>query len=282
MGSPLLPAPGLSTNLTALNSASSGGSFPDTLTFEIMQTGLSYPAGTLSAILAVDSLLNTAPGGGMTPGPVTLTAKAGANQVSNPFSMTGTLPSDALTADIINSTFCGTNVGHDIKSRALTTTVTGSTMYVGAVDPSIPACANNPGSTSAGVDLPNGGVGVLENDTIIQGTANSNGALVIYGGESPFNTPASLAISGTMFEGDGSKSSIGVNEIGGCLAPVQGSGNTVTPGSLGTDISPAGCGSLGTVSAVDEPSPFWLLLTALGGAGWLAAARRRSGRAIKG
>ena len=189
---------------------------------------------------------------------------------------------DALTASIINSTFCGTNVGHDIKSRALTTTVTGSTMYVGAVDPSIPACANNPGSTSAGVDLPNGGVGVLENDTIIQGTANSNGALVIYGGESPFNTPASLAISGTMFEGDGSKSSIGVNEIGGCLAPVQGSGNTVTPGSLGTDISPAGCGSLGTVSAVDEPSPFWLLLTALGGAGWLAAARRRSGRAIKG
>jgi len=99
LGSPLLPAPGLSTNLTALNSfeSSSGGSFPDTLTFEIMQTGLSYPAGTLSAILAVNGLLNTA-GGSMTPGPVTLTAKAGANQVSNPFSMTGTLPSMPLMA----------------------------------------------------------------------------------------------------------------------------------------------------------------------------------------
>src|SRR6516165_6784414 len=113
LGSPLLPAPGLSVNLTALNSfdSGSGGSFPDTLTFEIKQTGLSYPAGTLGAILAVNGLLDLT-GGSMTPGPVTLTAKAGANQVSNPFSMTGTLPSDALTADIINSTFCGTNVGH--------------------------------------------------------------------------------------------------------------------------------------------------------------------------
>jgi len=232
LGSPLLPAPGLSTNLTALNSASSGGSFPDTLTFEIMQTGLSYPAGTLSAILAVDSLLNTAPGGGMTPGPVTLTAKAGANQVSNPFSMTGTLPSDALTADIINSTFCGTNVGHDIKSRALTTTVTGSTMYVGAVDLSIPACANNPGSTSAGVDLPNGGVGVIQNDMIIQGTSNSNGALLIYGGESPFDA-GSLDISGTLFQGDGASTSVGINQLGSCAVPVTG---TATFQNLGADI----------------------------------------------
>ena len=99
LGSPLLPAPGLSVNLTALNSfdSGSGGSFPDTLTFEIKQTGLSYPAGTLGAILAVNGLLDLT-GGSMIPGPVTLTAAAGANQVANPFSMTGTLPSMPLTA----------------------------------------------------------------------------------------------------------------------------------------------------------------------------------------
>ena len=99
LGSPLLPAPGLSANLTALNSfeSGSGGSFPDTLTFEIMQTGLSYPAATLNATLAVNGLLNTG-GGSMTPGPVTLTAAAGANQFSNPFSMTGPPLTSSLTA----------------------------------------------------------------------------------------------------------------------------------------------------------------------------------------
>ena len=182
----------------------------------------------------------------------------------------------ALSLDVEASVFCGTNNGHDVKSRATTTTVSGSTMYIGATGP---GCAVA-GSTGAGVDLPNGGVADLENDSLIQGGANMNGALVIVGGESPLLAINSLTINNSNLEGDGNPASIGVNELSGCIAPVQGSGNTVT--NLGTTISPAGCGTLGTVSAVDEPSPFWLLLTALGGAGWMAAQRRRYHRAIQG
>ena len=181
----------------------------------------------------------------------------------------------SASLDVEGSTFCGTNNGHDIKSRALTTTVQGSTMYIGAAGG---GCAATPGGV--GVDLPDGGIAKLVNDSIIQGSTNSNGALVLVGGEALLPT-SSLDITGTTLSGDDGASghpSIGVNEISGCIAAVTGSGNTVS--GLNTEINPAGCGSLGTVSAVDEPSPFWLLLTALGGAWWVAQ-RRPSGRAIK-
>ena len=170
---------------------------------------------------------------------------------------------DAATADIINSTFCGTVDGHDIKSRALSTTVTGSTMYIGATGTAGAGCSTV-GSASAGIDLPNGGVGDIYNDTIIQGTQNQNGALVIYGGESPLNPAASLDVSGTSFQGDGAPDSVGVNEIGGCLAPVAGTG----PGTfqnVATQVNPSGCLAPAVpVPTVPEPQSLWLLLTALG------------------
>jgi len=99
LGFPTLqPAPGLSVNLTTLNTLVTGGTFPDTLTFTIAQTGLSYPAGTLGAILAVNGLIDLT-GGINTPGPVTLTAKAGANQVQDVFPPNvGALPSSPLAA----------------------------------------------------------------------------------------------------------------------------------------------------------------------------------------
>jgi hypothetical protein len=172
---------------------------------------------------------------------------------------------DAATADIINSTFCGTVSGHDIKSRALSTTVTGSTMYIAATGTAGAGCSTV-GSTSAGVDLPNGGVGVIQNDMIIQGTNNSNGALVIYGGESPFNSPPSLDVSGTTFFGDGAANSVGVNEIGGCLAPVTGTSNNSFT-NVTTPVNPPGCVAAAppVVPSVPEPPSLWLLLTALSG-----------------
>jgi hypothetical protein len=159
---------------------------------------------------------------------------------------------------------------HDIKSRALSTTVTGSTMWVGSNAGAPADCLV--GSTSAGVDLPNGGVGVIQNDTIIQGTNNQNGALVIYGGESPFNSPASLDVAGTTFFGDGAPGSIGVNEIGGCLAPVTGTG----PGTfqnLASNVSPSGCIA---AASVPEPPSWWLIASALSGCWCVARRRRRS------
>jgi len=67
---------------------------------------------------------------------------------------------------------------------------------------------------------------------IIQGTSNSNGALLIYGGESPFDA-GSLDISGTLFQGDGASTSVGINQLGSCAVPVTG---TATFQNLGADI----------------------------------------------
>jgi hypothetical protein len=182
---------------------------------------------------------------------------------------------DAATADIINSTFCGTVSGHDIKSRALSTTVTGSTMYIAATGTAGAGCSTA-GSTSAGIDLPNGGVGVIQNDMIIQGPNNQNGALVIYGGESPFNSPASLDVSGTTFFGDGNPNSVGVNQIGGCLAPVTGTSNNSFT-NVTTPVNPPGCVAAAPpgVPSVPEPPSLWLLLTALGCCGATVVARAR-------
>ena len=58
-------------------------------------------------------------------------------------------------------------IGCDIKDRAKTTTVGKSQMYVGAVDLNAPACASNPGSTSLGFDVPNGGQVVITGVEII-------------------------------------------------------------------------------------------------------------------
>jgi hypothetical protein len=114
------------------------------------------------------------------------------------------------------------------------------------------------GSASAGVDLPNGGVGVIQNDTIIQGINNQNGALVIYGGESPFNF-ASLDVSGTSFQGDGAPNSVGVNVIGGCPQVPLVTG-TATAGfqNLASNVSPSTCIAAVPVST-SEPRTLGIL-----------------------
>jgi hypothetical protein len=55
---------------------------------------------------------------------------------------------------VSNSLFCGQLIGHDIKSRALATTVTNRQIYNGQADPGV--C--DAGSSSFGIDLPNSGV----------------------------------------------------------------------------------------------------------------------------
>jgi hypothetical protein len=69
--------------------------------------------------------------------------------------------------------FCGTNTGHDINSRALATTVKGSTMFIGSNSRAPAGC--DVGSTSIGVDIPDGGIAKLVNDTLIQGPATRTG-----------------------------------------------------------------------------------------------------------
>lgn len=67
LGSPLIPAPGLSSNQVTLTS-SSGGIFPDILTIDVAQTNLAFPGGDVTVNLAVSTLVG--------PGPLMLEADA--------------------------------------------------------------------------------------------------------------------------------------------------------------------------------------------------------------
>ena len=130
---------------------------------------------------------------------------------------------DAGSLRVSNSLFCGQLLGHDVKSRALSTTVQNSTMYIGAAAPpgsrDYDAGCTMPGSTSIGVDTPNGGNAHLIGDALIQGPANQNGALVSYGEEGLHSSGANtFAISDSTFTS--TANGLAIQELPTCLAPV--------------------------------------------------------------
>jgi len=173
--------------------------------------------------------------------------------------------------NVSNSMFCGTVDGHDIKSRAATTTVTGSTLYDGAANPNNAAC--NVGSTSYAVDLPNGGQATLTGDTFVQGPATQNSAIVSYGEEGNLFSTNNFVVSNDSFSNSRS-SGIAIQEPGNCPAPVQLSNTTfsTTPGTSLTPVDPPTC--IASVVAVDEPASGWIFLAALGGLALLFGRRR--------
>lgn len=162
---------------------------------------------------------------------------------------------------VSSSMFCGTVDGHDIKSRAGTTTVTGSTLYDGAANPNNAAC--NVGSTSYAIDLPNGGQAKLTGDQFIQGAATQNSVIVSYGEEGNLFSTNSLIVSNDSFS-NARSSGIGIREPDNCPAPVQLSNTTFssTPGTSLTPVSPVTCVA---ATVVDEPASGWIFLAALGG-----------------
>lgn len=171
---------------------------------------------------------------------------------------------DALSLLVDSSLFCGTVLGHDIKSRALSTTVNNSQIYVGTNNGAPAGC--DVGSTSLGIDLPNGGQVDLTADQIFQGPFNMNGAMVSYGEEGvPSNYAESFMVSDTTFSSSVSNS-VGIQELlpNGtrfCLVPVQLS-NTSFPG-VNTPVNPPGC--VATPTQVSEPGSFTLVSCALTG-----------------
>ena len=138
---------------------------------------------------------------------------------------------DAGSLEVSNSLFCGTLLGHDVKSRALSTTVQNSTMYIGAAaspgSPDYDAGCTMPGSTSIGVDIPNGGIADLVGDALIQGPANQNGALVSYGEEGLHSSGANaFAISDSTFTS--TANGLAIQELPTCLGPVTLTNDTFT------------------------------------------------------
>jgi hypothetical protein len=101
---------------------------------------------------------------------------------------------DTLTID--NSYFHDANVGHEIKSRALNTTIRNSRIYDG------PA-----GTASYSIDLPNGGNAVIQNNVIEQGPLSENSIIITIGEEGGVYASTSLTVSGNTILNDLSSSS---------------------------------------------------------------------------
>ena len=91
---------------------------------------------------------------------------------------------DIASLTIADSYFHDAVVGHEIKSRAQSTTVTNSRIY------------DNGGTASYSVDLPNGGKAVLSGNVIEQGPNSDNPAIVAFGAEDDLHAGSSLQLTG--------------------------------------------------------------------------------------
>jgi len=178
---------------------------------------------------------------------------------------------------VSGSTFCGTNTGHDIKSRAAITSVTNSTLYDGAPDPSNPICQT--GSSSYALDLPNGGNVTIQGVNFVQGAATQNRAIVSYGEEGLNFSDNSLLVSDSNFIS--SVSGTGIQEVAQngvptCFAPVQLSNTTFSPTLV--PVSPPNCvAEAPTPVPVDEPSTWWMLMSVAAlAACWKASPLRKA------
>jgi hypothetical protein len=94
-----------------------------------------------------------------------------------------------------NSYFHDAVDGHQIKSRAQSTTITNSRIYDGS------------GDGSYTIDLPNGGIGVIRDNVIQQGASSDNPNIIAYGEEGGVYGGSSLLVQGNTVVNDLSGSS---------------------------------------------------------------------------
>ncbi len=160
---------------------------------------------------------------------------------------------NSLTA--IGNEFCGTIVGHNIKSRAMVTIIENNTLYDGAADPNQPSC--NVGSASYALDIPNGGVAVVSGNTMIQGTATQNSNMFSYGEEGLTYPTNSLVFINNQMQNT-LPNAIGINDPNGVA--VVGNGNSFAP-SITTQVNPPSTNQL-TGTSSGQISPDGTILTA--------------------
>jgi hypothetical protein len=164
-----------------------------------------------------------------------------------------------------NSNFQGTQVGHDIKSRAANTVVTGNTLDDGVT-----------GTTSYAIDVPNGGIATITGNTITQGPNTQNRRMIAYAAEGLIYADNALDVSGNTFLNSLPDGAVGIaNFAAGVVAQVSCNAfdNLPTPvlGSANLHNNVAN-GPL-PACAIAEPSSLALLVPAA--ATLLARQRRR-------
>jgi len=90
-----------------------------------------------------------------------------------------------------DSTITSAQVGHDIKSRAASTTITGNTITDGST-----------GTASYEIDLTNGGIGDIENNYIVKGANAQNPIAITFGEEGNVYANSSLTVKGNTIVND--------------------------------------------------------------------------------
>lgn len=139
-----------------------------------------------------------------------------------------------------DSTITGVKAGHNIKSRAAATTITGNVIADGSS-----------GTASYEIDLSNGGVGVIRDNYIQKGAGAQNPIAITFGAEGNLYATSSLAVTGNTI----------VNELSGrtTIAVVNKSAATATVadnqlyGWTSTTSGPAAAAGNTLLAAVPVP-----------------------------
>jgi hypothetical protein len=170
---------------------------------------------------------------------------------------------DAASLLVQNSTFCGTIVGHNIKSRAMTSTVIGTTGFDGATG----GGCTGPGSASYDFEFPNGGIVNLDSDTLIQDTFTQNSSMIGYGAEGYPYANNTLSVTNTSLTS--ANFGTGIQQFGSTGSCTL---SNTTFNGVTTPVSPANfCATVAPpVTPVNEPNIGWLLATAA--LGWMSYA----------
>ncbi len=97
---------------------------------------------------------------------------------------------DVKSFTLTNSYIHDASVGHEIKSRAESTTITGNRIF------------DNNSTSSYEIDLPNGGNAVISGNTIQQSAQSGNPTIIAYGEEGNLRSGTSLSVSGNTIVND--------------------------------------------------------------------------------
>lgn len=104
--------------------------------------------------------------------------------------------------ELVASEILGANTGHNVKSRARRSTIAGNRIH-----------DEGTARASYQIDLPNGGVATIENNTVVQGAAAPNVNLVSFGAESNPHPEHHLTVRGNTFIGRGGRAVAVMNHL---------------------------------------------------------------------